>query len=43
VVQERLPFQRVMGRGSDARGDTGSEDENDDGRGVGVDGCGQRI
>jgi hypothetical protein len=42
-VQERVPFRRAMGKESDAGGNTGSEDGEDDGGGAGVDGRSQRV
>jgi hypothetical protein len=43
VVEERLPFWRVMDKESDAGRDTGSEDSKEDGGGARIDGQGQRI
>jgi hypothetical protein len=41
-VQERVPFRRAIGKESDAGGNTGSEDGEDDG-GAGANGRGRRV
>jgi hypothetical protein len=43
VVEECLPFWKVMGKESDAGRDIGSEDSKEDGGGARIDGQGQRI